>query len=134
MLRKPAGDCGSNCEACQNNPDAQRPTRDSRVASVDSPSNVPGGPKVEGVKHTLLPLVIGIVKEIINNEMNAVVKELKEELADVTEQSVLGTVVEEVQEKVRNTAPVFDGLNSGIEQGTRGAEHAQGSYKGKQTP
>ena len=115
MLRKPAGDCGSNqCKAYQNNPDAQRPTRDSRVASVDSPSNVPGGPKVEGTKHTLLPLVIGMVKEIID-EMSAVVKELKEELADVTEQSVLGTVVEEVQEKVRNTAPVFYGINSGIE-------------------
>ena len=88
---------------------------------------------MEGAKHTLLPLVIGMVKEIINNEMNAVVKELKES-ADVTEQSVLGTAVEEAQEKVRNTAPVFYGLNSGIEYGSGGAEHAQGSYKGKRTP
>ena len=110
MLRKPAGNCGSNCEACQSNPDAQRPTRDSRVASVDSPSNVPGRPKVEGAKHTLLPLIIGMVKEIINNEMSAVVKELKEESADVTEQSVLGTVIKEVQGKVQNTAPVFYNL------------------------
>ena len=38
---------------------------------------------------------------------DAVVKELKEELADVTEQSVLGTVIEEVLEKVRGTAPVL---------------------------
>ena len=39
--------------------------------------------------------------------MSAVVKELKEGSADVTEQSVLGIVIEEVQGKVRNTAPVF---------------------------
>ena len=43
--------------------------------------------------------------------MNAVVKELKEGSADITEQSVLGTVMEEVQEKVLNTAPVFYGLS-----------------------
>ena len=67
----------------------------------------PGGPKAEGAKHTLLPLVISTVKEIINNEMNAVVKELKEEPADATKQSALDTVIEEVQEKVQNTAPVF---------------------------
>ena len=65
---------------------------------------------MEGAKHTLLPLIIGMVKEIINNEMSAVVKELKEESADVTEQSVLGTVIKEVQGKVQNTAPVFYNL------------------------
>ena len=83
-----------------------------RLATVVSrwlspPRTSPGGPRAEGARHTLLPLVISTVKEIINNEMSAVVKELKEESADVTEQSVLGTVIEEVQGKVRNTAPVF---------------------------
>ena len=69
-----------------------------RLATVVSrwltlPRTSPGGPKAEGAKHALLPLVISTVKEIINNEMNAVVKELKEESVDVTKQRVLDTVI-----------------------------------------
>jgi uncharacterized protein YoxC len=51
--------------------------------------------------------VIKTVKKIINEEMDAVVEELKEESADVTERSVLGPVIDDVQEKVQVTAPVF---------------------------
>jgi hypothetical protein len=51
--------------------------------------------------------VIETVKKVINSEMDAVVEELKENSADVTEQSVLGTVIDEVQEKVWVTVPVF---------------------------
>jgi hypothetical protein len=47
------------------------------------------------------------MKKVINDEMDALVEELKEKSADITEQSVLGTVIDEVQEKVRVTAPVF---------------------------
>ena len=39
--------------------------------------------------------------------MDAVVEELKDESADVTEESVLSTVIDEIQEKVQVTAPVF---------------------------
>ena len=74
------------------------------------PRMSPGRPRAEGAKHILLLLVTSTVKETINNEMSAVVKELKEGLADVTEQSVLGIVIEEVQGKVQNTAPVFYNL------------------------
>jgi len=35
--------------------------------------------------------------------MDAHVEELKEESADVTEQSIFGTVIDEVQEKVQDT-------------------------------
>ena len=66
-----------------------------------------GGSTAAGAREILLPLVIRTVKEIINSEMVAVVEELKEDSADITEQSVLGTVIDEVQEKVRVTAPVF---------------------------
>lgn len=45
--------------------------------------------------------------KIINSEMDAVVGELKEDSSDVTERSVLGMVVEEVQENVRDTVPLF---------------------------
>ena len=45
----------------------------------------PGGLKAEGAKHVQVPLVVGVVKEISNDEMEAVVEELKEESADVTE-------------------------------------------------
>ena len=38
--------------------------------------------------------MIKSVKEVINKEMKAVVEELKEESADVSEQSVLGTVMD----------------------------------------
>jgi len=47
------------------------------------------------------------VKKVINKEMDAVVEELKDESADVTEESVLSTVIDEIQEKVQVTAPVF---------------------------
>jgi len=53
---------------------------------------------VEGARQILLLLVI---------EMDTVVGELKEDSSDVTEQSVLGTAIDEVQERVRVTAPVF---------------------------
>ena len=66
-----------------------------------------GGLKAEGAKHVLVPLVIDVVEGIINNEMEATVEELNEELTDVTEQSVLGAVMEEVQGKTRDTALVF---------------------------
>ena len=56
-----------------------------------------GGLKAERAKHVLVPLVINVVEGIINNEMEATVEELNEELTDVTEQSVLGAVMEEVQ-------------------------------------
>ena len=54
-----------------------------------------------------MPLIIDAVKEIVNEEMDTIVEELKENSADVTEQSVLGTVIDEVQDKVRVTAIVF---------------------------
>ena len=71
------------------------------------PRTSQGGPTAEGARHTLFPLMLKTVKEVINEEMDLVVEELKEESADVTEQSVLGTVIEEIQETVRVTAPVF---------------------------
>ena len=51
--------------------------------------------------------MISTVKEVINEKMDAVVDDLKEESVDVTEQSVLGMVIDEVQEKVRLMALVF---------------------------
>ena len=74
---------------------------------ADSPPNVPRQTESGRRKTYSTAIVISTVKETINNEMSAVVKELKEGSADVTEQSVLGIVIEEVQGKVRNTAPVF---------------------------
>ena len=71
------------------------------------PRTSQGGPRAGGARHVLLPLVIDTVKDIINDEMDAVVEELKEDSADVTEQSVLGTVIDEVWEKVPVIAPVF---------------------------
>ena len=71
------------------------------------PRTTQGGSTAGGARQVLLPLVISTVKEVINEEMDAVVEDLKEESVDVTEQSVLGTVIDEVQEKVRLTAPVF---------------------------
>ena len=64
----------------------------------------------EGAKPILLPLMIETVKEVINKEMDAVVEELKEDSVDVTEQSVLGTVIDKVQERVQVVAPVFYNL------------------------
>jgi hypothetical protein len=83
-----------------------------RLATVVSrwlcpPRTSRGGSRAEGARHALLPLVLDTVKGIINDEMDAVVEELKEDSAEVTEQSVLGTVIDEVQEKVQVIAPVF---------------------------
>jgi len=87
-------------------------THSDRLATVVSrwlhpPRTSQGGSTAEGARRVLLPLVIGTVKEVINEEMDDIVEELKEESADVTEQSVLGTVIDEIQEKVQAVAPVF---------------------------
>ena len=66
-----------------------------------------GGSKAGGARDTLLPLMIRTVEQIINNEIDAVVEELREDSAEVTEQTVLGTVVDEVQGKLPVIAPVF---------------------------
>ena len=50
--------------------------------------------------------MISTVQEIAGDEMDTAVKGITEELVDITEQSVLGTVIENFQ-KVRDTAPVF---------------------------
>ena len=71
------------------------------------PQTSKGGSMAEGARQLLLPLVIETMKAVINEEMDAVVEELKEESADVTEQSVLGMVIDEVQEKVQIMAPTF---------------------------
>lgn len=62
---------------------------------------------MEGARHVLLPLIINTVKKIVNEEIEVVVKELKEDSADVTEQSVLGEVIDNVQKKVLVIAPMF---------------------------
>lgn len=77
---------------------------------LNPPRTSQGGSTAEGARRTLLPIIIDTVKEIINREMDAVVEELKEESAEVTEQSVLGAMVDEVLEKVRVAAPVFYAL------------------------
>jgi hypothetical protein len=74
---------------------------------LSPPRTSQGGTRAEGAKRVLLPVAIKTVKKVINNEMDALVEELKEKSADITEQSVLGTVIDKVQEKVRVTAPVF---------------------------
>ena len=71
------------------------------------PRTSQGGSTAEGAKPILLPLMIETVKEVINKEMDAVVEELKEDSVDVTKQSVLGTVIDKVQERVQVVAPVF---------------------------
>jgi len=86
--------------------------RSDRLATVVSrwlcpPRTSQGGPRADGARKVLLPLVIDTVKMVINREMDAVVEELKEDSSAVTEQSVLGTVIEEVQGKVQVKAPVF---------------------------
>ena len=55
----------------------------------------------------LLLLVIYTVKQISNKEMDTVVEELREESTEVTKQTVLGTVMDEVQSKLPVVAPVF---------------------------
>jgi len=86
-----------------------------RLAEVVSrwlspPRTSRGGSRAEGAKKNLLPLVIDTVKDIINHEMDAVVEELKEDSPALTEQSVLGMVIDEIQEKVQEKAPVFYNL------------------------
>jgi hypothetical protein len=80
-----------------------------RVVSrwLHPPRTSQGGTKAGGARRTLMPLIIDTVKEVITEEMDAVVEELREETAEVTEQSVLGTVIDEVQGKFQYTAPVF---------------------------
>ena len=58
-----------------------------------------GGLIAGGVRQVLLPLVIKTVKEVINEEMDIVVDDLKEESVDITEQSVLGMVTELTQKR-----------------------------------
>jgi hypothetical protein len=87
-------------------------THSDRLATVvsnwlDPPRTSQGGSKAGGARSTLLPLVVRTVKEIISKEMDAVVEELKEESADVTEQTVLGTVIDEVQGRIQSIAPTF---------------------------
>ena len=45
-----------------------------------------------------------------SEEIEVVVEESKEDSADVTEQSVLGEVIEDIQKKVQVIAPVLYGL------------------------
>ena len=86
-------------------------THSDRLARIVShwcpPRTSQGGATAEGAREVLLPVVINAIKEIINREMVTVVEELKEDSAEVTEQSVLGTVIDEVRDKVRVAAPVL---------------------------
>ena len=87
-------------------------THSDRLATVvskwlDPPQTSQGGSKAGGARDTLLPLMIRTVKQIINKEMDAVIEELREDSAEVSEQTVLGTVVDEVQGKLPVVAPVF---------------------------
>jgi len=86
-------------------------THSDRLAGIVSrwlhpPRTSQGGSVAEGARQLLLPLIIKTVRKVINKEMDAVVEELKDE-SDITEESVLGTVIDKIQEKVRVTAPVF---------------------------
>ena len=74
---------------------------------LDPPRTSQGGSTAEGARQVLLPVVVKTVKDIIKKEMDAVVEELKEESAEVTEESVLGMVIDEIQNTVELTAPVF---------------------------
>ena len=90
-------------------------THSDQLATVVSrwlrpPRTSQGGPTAGGARRVLLPLVIETVQDIINEEMDAVVEELKERSADVTEENILGTMIDEVQERVLVTAPVFHSL------------------------
>ena len=66
-----------------------------------------GGSRAEGARRTLMPVIIGTVKGIINEEMDVVVEGLYDDSAEVAEKSVHGTAIGEVQEKVQVAAPVF---------------------------
>ena len=63
-----------------------------RVVScwLHPPRTSQGGSTAGGARRALLPLIIDMVKEVIGTEMDAVVEELKEESAEVTEQSAWG--------------------------------------------
>jgi hypothetical protein len=89
-------------------------THSDRLATIVSrwlrpPRTSQGGSTAGGARRVLLPLVIETVQEIINEEMDAVVEELKEE-SDVTEENVLGMMIGDIQEVVRVIAPVFYSL------------------------
>ena len=83
-----------------------------RLATVFSrwlrpPRTSQGGSTAGGARQILLPVVVETVKDIINREMDAVVEELKEGSANVTEEGILETTIEEVQGIIEVTAPVF---------------------------
>ena len=83
-------------------------THSDRLVGVISRSLQP--PRTSRARGLLLPLILDTVKDLINKEMDAVVEKLKEESAEVTEKSTLGPVIDEVQDTVRTTAPVFYSL------------------------
>ena len=58
----------------------------------------------------MLPLVLDMLKGLINEEVGTVVKKLKEESAEITVKSILGPVIDEVRETARKTVPVFYSL------------------------
>jgi len=68
-----------------------------------SPRTSQGGSTAGGVRQVLLPLVLRTVKDLINKEMDALVEELKEKSSDEHTRYR----VDEVQEKIRDTVPVF---------------------------
>ena len=74
---------------------------------LNPPRTSQGGSTAGGARQVLLPVVIKVVRDIIKKETDAVVDELKEESAEVTEESMLGTVIDEIQDMVKLTAPVF---------------------------
>ena len=73
---------------------------------LQPPRTSRGGSTAGGARSLLLPLILDTVKNLINEEMDVVVEKLKEESAEVTEKSILGPVIDEVQDTVRTTAPV----------------------------
>ena len=77
------------------------------LARLLNPPRMPRGePTVGGVRQVLLQGVIETVRGIIKKEADAVVEELREESAKVTEESVLGMMVGEIQNTVKLTVPV----------------------------
>ena len=77
---------------------------------LQPPRTSRGGSTAGGARGPSLPLILDMVKDLINEKMDAVVKRLKGESTEVTEKSILGPVTDEVQDTVRTTAPVFYNL------------------------
>jgi len=77
---------------------------------LSPPRTSQGGSRAGGAKRILMPLIVSTMEEVINKEMDAVVEELKEDSSAVTEQSVLGMAMEEIQETVQKKASVFYNL------------------------